>query len=55
LRTEPKDEREIFYKVPEERAIGRPHELGWIDLLNDENKEKVRLGQVPPGRIIPDE
>lgn len=55
LRTEPKDEREIFYKVPEERAMGRPHELGWLDLLSDENKEKVRLGSMPAGRIIPDE
>jgi hypothetical protein len=55
LRTEPKNEREVFYKVPEERAIGRPHELGWLDLLNAENKEKVLLGQMAPGRIIPDE
>jgi hypothetical protein len=45
-------EKEEVYKVPEERAAGRPHESGWFELLNEPKKEKVRLGQVPPGRII---
>lgn len=43
------------YKVPEERAAKRPHELGWLDLLKDEKKERTMLGRVPAGRIIPDE
>lgn len=24
------------YRVPEARAVGRPHNLGWLDLLGDE-------------------
>lgn len=24
------------YKVPESRAAGRPHNLGWLDILGDE-------------------
>ncbi len=43
------------YKIPEERAANRPHELGWLDLLKDEKKERMMLGKVPAGRIIPDE
>ena len=43
------------YKVPEERAAGRPHELGWLDLLKDEKKDRNILGKGPAGRIIPDE
>ncbi|GAX22821.1 hypothetical protein FisN_24Lh104 [Fistulifera solaris] len=44
------------YKVPEARAMGRPHELGWLDLLNDKPEgEKLQLGKVPAGRIIPDD
>ena len=42
------------YKVPEVRAAGRPHELGWLDLLEDGKDEKMRLGKIPPGQIIPD-
>jgi hypothetical protein len=43
------------YKVPEARAAGRPHELGWLDMFADEEKDdSMRLGKVPPGRIIPD-
>lgn len=41
--------------MPEERAAGRPHELGWLDLLEEEKKENMRLGQVPAGRIIPND
>lgn len=41
-----------YYKVPMERANGRPHELGWLDSLKDEKKERVLLGKVPPGQII---
>jgi hypothetical protein len=40
------------YKVPEERSAGRPHELGWFERLNVEEGEKVRLGQVPSGKVI---
>ena len=42
------------YTVPVERANGRPHELGWLDVLDDEKKERVLLGKVPPGQIIMD-
>ena len=55
LRTEPKPDAYEPYEVPKERARGRPHELGWLQFLDDENQEKFRLGQVPPGRIIPDD
>jgi hypothetical protein len=42
------------YKVPKERAAGRPHNLGWLDLLNDgtEKDDSMKLGKIPPGRII---
>lgn len=40
-----------YYKVPMERANGRPHELGWLDSLNGD-KERVILGKVAPGQII---
>ena len=26
----------MVYKTPEDRAAGRPHNLGWLDLLGDE-------------------
>lgn len=43
-----------YYKVPEARANGRPHELGWLDILKEdgENDEKMKLGKIPPGKII---
>jgi hypothetical protein len=41
-----------YYKVPVERANGRPHELGWLDSLKDDDKERVLLGKVKPGKII---
>jgi len=28
--------KESVYKTPEDRAAGRPHNLGWLDLLGDE-------------------
>jgi hypothetical protein len=52
LRSEPKPEKDEVYKVPEERSAGRPHEMGWFERLNEPEGDKVRLGQVPPGRII---
>ena len=55
LRSEPKPEKYEKYIVPDERRAGRPHEMGWFEKLNKPNEQKVRLGQVPPGRIIPDE
>ena len=41
------------YQVPQERAMGRPHELGWLELL-DENKSSGDgvLDAMTPGRII---
>lgn len=55
VRTAPTDEQEEVYKVPQARAAGRPHELGWLDLLKGTKDENMRLGKVPPGRIIPEE
>ena len=54
LRTNPVEEVGDFYTVPKERAAGRPHNLGWLDILNDKENDGVdlRLGKVPPGRII---
>jgi len=40
------------YKVPAVRAAGRPHELGWLELLDGEEDKDLKLGKVPPGRII---
>jgi hypothetical protein len=43
------------YKVPIERAVGRPHMLGWLDLLDDDDDMKAdtaKFGQVKPGKII---
>jgi len=40
------------YKVPSARAAGRPHDLGWLDLLGEETDENLRLGKIPPGEII---
>ena len=31
-----KPKKEAPYQVPEDRAIGRPHMMGWLDLLGDE-------------------
>lgn len=45
-----------YYKVPEARAAGRPHELGWLNLVGEQDeKEKMQFGKVPAGRIIPDD
>ena len=54
LRTNPVEEVGDFYTVPKERAAGRPHNLGWLDILNDTDNDgaDLRLGKVPPGRII---
>lgn len=44
------------YKVPQVRALGRPHELGWLDLLKEEKEaEEQRLGRVPAGQILVEE
>lgn len=55
LRSDPRPEKFETYTVPDERAAGRPHALGWFDTLNKREGEKKILGQVPPGRIIPDD
>ena len=55
LRSEPKPETFESYNVPEERAIGRPHSLGWFESLNKREGEKKILGKVPAGRIISDD
>ena len=56
LRTEPvavEDNRP--YKVPEERALGRDHDLGWFEELNTIDGEKQKLGSMAPGQIIVEE
>ena len=45
----PSDE---MYNVPAARAAGRPHELGWIELMKESEEDLFGLGKVPPGRII---
>ncbi len=35
--TIPKED-EKDYEVPEERAIGRPHMMGWLDLLGEDEE-----------------
>lgn len=39
-----KQEETKTYKVPEERAIGRPHMMGWLDLLGDDEELGVEGG-----------
>jgi len=29
------------YEVPEDRAIGRPHMMGWLDLLGDDEEAGI--------------
>lgn len=42
-----------YYKVPKERAVGRPHNLGWLETLkNRADQRDLRLGKVPAGKII---
>lgn len=57
LRSEPKYDVFETYKVPEERASGRPHNLGWVEKLSAFTpfEGKGILGQVPPGTIIMEE
>jgi len=52
LRSEPMVVKETRYQPPVERAMGRPHELGWLEKLETPEEDWVRLGQVPTGRII---
>lgn len=47
---EPREGVKQRYKVPEARACGRPHELGWLDNIKEERDEK-RVER-KPGRII---
>ena len=42
--SETKVEEPKTYKVPEERAMGRPHEMGWLDLLGDDEELGVDGG-----------
>ena len=48
------DSNDETYRVPTLRAAGRPHDLGWLEILDDEVDEvdKLRISQVPAGRII---
>lgn len=52
LRSEPTEAKETVYKPPDVRAMGRPHELGWLEKLDKPEEDWVRLGEVPAGRII---
>jgi hypothetical protein len=53
----PKVQETTTYKVPKARAAGRPHDLGWLDLLDDDSKKDdgLRLGNVPAGKVIVEE
>ena len=43
------------YVPPKERAAGRPHNLGWLQYLDDmEDVEEGVFGQSPSGEIIMD-
>lgn len=54
-RSQPAEESKV-YSPPQIRALGRPHELGWLDDLNKITSEgNVPMGKVKHGRIIPDE
>ena len=56
LRKEPKVEKEVTYKPPAVRAVGRPHGLGWYEKMTRiPPGKRVRFGEIPSGRIIPDE
>jgi len=53
LRTEPTfEEDNAPYTVPKERAIGRPHDMGWLEKLNAKEEVQGRSKEVVPGRII---
>jgi hypothetical protein len=45
-------ESDDIYRVPEARAAGRPHDLGWLDLLDGDKESEMRFGEVPAGTII---
>jgi len=56
LRSEPDlfaDEKD--YEVPEERRVGRRHNLGWLEKLDVPDSEVRGMGDIAPGRIIPDD
>lgn len=54
-RSEPKEETKV-YKAPQVRALGRPHDLGWLDELQKLAKEGAApMRKMAPGRIIPDD
>ncbi|CAB9505824.1 expressed unknown protein [Seminavis robusta] len=47
----PRDTGDV-YRVPEARACRRPHELGWLEMLDGDQDPNERLGKIPPGQII---
>jgi hypothetical protein len=67
-RSSKSDADETFYKVPPARAAGRPHNLGWLDILKEEvdgneeesstvadgqtRKPKSNFGKVPAGKVL---
>lgn len=59
VKEEPEEDEDAegwVYKVPAARAAGRPHELGWLNMLDDQKGgDQMRLGNVKPGRIIQDD
>ena len=43
------------YTVPKERSAGRPHNLGWLNYLDEmEDEEDGVFGQSEAGKIIMD-
>jgi hypothetical protein len=43
------------YETPEARADSRPHDIGWFEKINTPNGKPTTMGDIKPGRIIPDE
>jgi len=52
LRSEPAVKKETVYNTPPLRAMGRPHEMGWLEKIETKEEDYLRLGEVPAGKII---
>jgi len=54
LRVEPvyEEDDNAFYVPPKERAIGRQHDLGWFEELNNVDGDIAKLSEMVPGTII---
>ncbi len=48
---EKKDQKTQDYKPPEKRAIGRPHNVGWLDALGDEEMGGAKVSADPEDEV----